>query len=254
VYLAIDAGRMELVANYLMRCPAAEKYYSDLDVAWRGAVGSQIETERGYLGPDPQHPWSERNIQSAYSMARVGLTAVAEQAMAIARLITDPTLGLHGLLGVDACCRSAVEISSRVFWLTDPSLSAHVRACRSMVDRLYSAVEAERVATAMGWKGVSGISQTSDSVRQSCDSMGLGITGGSLSPEVGGEKRPSATQLITALVEATPYRESRHMIYNVLSASSHGTLYGLLRSFRPTDETYQGEEMKRPGNPGGSVP
>jgi hypothetical protein len=42
----IDATRMELLANYLLRCPAAEKFYNDQDFAWLGTAGSQATAEQ----------------------------------------------------------------------------------------------------------------------------------------------------------------------------------------------------------------
>ena len=114
-----------------------------------------------------------------------------------------------------------------------------------MAEQLSSAVEAESAARAMGWtKPVDelGISTTSASVKVKCRSLGLRPKVKNFDVFVDDHRRPSASMLITQLVDATPYRRSRGMVYKVLSATNHGTLFGLLRSYESGEPTDRGEE------------
>jgi hypothetical protein len=244
----IDATRMELLANYLLRCPAAEKFYNDQDFAWLGTAGSQATAERGYRGPDPSKPWEPRIVSTAYANSRVALTAVSEYAMAIARLITDPPLGPHGILGVEVCCRAAVEIGAHAYWLLDPGISAHDRVCGNLVAQLASSYEAENVGRAMQWRESVrelGISPTTEELRRKYADLGLRVTGRlrENSLAVDGISQPSARSAISDLAAATPYAAYRRIVYNTLSATAHGTLYGLMRMFVSTDEIEDGEPV-----------
>jgi hypothetical protein len=246
-FVPVDHGRLELIANYLRRAAAVEAFYGDADLAWQGVAGSIAEADRTYFGPaSATPPWPPRVMSTVYASARIGLTAVAEQALAIAQLIIDPTIGVHGVLGVEVCCRSAVEIGARSWWLLDPTTSAHDRTARYLADQLYSAYEAEKLAAAMGWMqpvNVIGISPSSADLLTKITELGMVAGGTKNNPEVDGQRRPTSTDLVAMMLRSTPYGDSRQMIYRLLSATTHGTMYSLMRSFRPIDETFNGEPM-----------
>jgi len=171
---------------------------------------------------------------------------MAEQALAIARLITDPDIGVHGILAVEVCARSAVESGGKAWWLVDPGISAHERMIRYQLEQLDSAYAAETLASEMKWDepvNKLGFSATSDQVKRSCAELGLAVGGSRRFPTIEANQRPSTTDLVAQLLDRTVYRDSKAMVYRLLSATTHGTFYGIMRAFRPTDETLQGERV-----------
>lgn len=109
-YLPIDRGRLDLLANYLTRPAEVEMFYTEQDFSWEGTLGSIADLERQHRGPIPhERSWPPRLALFTHSLIRIWVTVMAEQSLAIARLITDPEIGVHGILGVEVCARSAVE-------------------------------------------------------------------------------------------------------------------------------------------------
>jgi hypothetical protein len=49
--------------------------------------------------------------------------------------------------------------------------------------------------------------------------------------------------MVSDLLTETVFRDSKAMAYRLLSATTHGTVYGIMRAFRPTDETLRGERV-----------
>jgi hypothetical protein len=143
-----------------------------------------------------------------------------------------------------------MELGAFAYWLLDPSVSAHQRACRNLVSQLGSAYEAERVASTAGWHQTVrelGISPTVAELREKFDSLGLTITGQHGDRRrplsVDGVATPTATASIKDLVRETPYSENAAIAYSTLSATTHGTLYGLMRMFMSTEEIANGERV-----------
>jgi hypothetical protein len=244
--IPINSSRLALLANYLDRCPAAEKFYSDLDFGWIGAEGSQARSDRKYVGPVGAKPWESRILAMTFSDASVFLSASAEAILAVSRLITDPALGEKGFVGIDACCRASIESAAKAYWIVDPSVTAHDRACRGLLEHLHSALQAERLAKAMGWGqpvNELGISEASSDLEAKLTELGVSITWNRdrTIPTLDGITRPSISSQITSLVHATPYSGDKRMVYNLMSASAHATLYGILRVYTPGEKTPAGE-------------
>jgi hypothetical protein len=246
-FMPVDPSRLALMANYLRRPAEIELFYGGYDFAWQGSQGSRAEKERVYPGTQTHDfMWHPRVQTFVHAQIRLGVTALAEQSLAIGRLITDPDIGVHGILGVEACARSAVENGAKAWWLLDPEIDAHQRIRRYWLEQLYSAFAAETLASQMGWAlpvDELGFSPTSHRVRRSCLEMGLTVGGDRRKPLVDGESRPTATDMVSDLLDATVFRESKEMVYRLLSATTHGTAYGMLRAYRPTDETHLGERI-----------
>ena len=96
-FVPVDHDRMELVADYLRRPALIEKFYSEPDISWSGSPGSIAQSERAYCGPGGTGTDWTRAVATAYSAARLLVIGMAEQMLAVARIITDPELGAHGL-------------------------------------------------------------------------------------------------------------------------------------------------------------
>jgi hypothetical protein len=242
--LPVDTERLKRLAPRLEHTGVLEIAYTEADFAWQGSPGSKAQAEQVYSGPDPNRPWDSRAVLSSYAQAHVGLVAVVEMALAVARLITDPTLGPHGGLSTQVCTRSALEIGAASWWLLDPAISAHDRVARHFSLQLYSAFEAEKLGKAMAWTQdvhATGLSPTSTTwIKKSAE---LGLTVDLKSLDVDGQHRPSMTKLVTAFVRETPYSDNREMVYKLLSATAHGTAYAMMQPYQPTHETYAEEPV-----------
>src|SRR5580704_10850280 len=109
-FMPPDRSRLDVLAEFLSRPAELETRYSEVDFGWKGAAGSQAEREGSYTGPRPaEMEWNPRVTMTTRASIRLLLTCMAEQCLAVGRLITDETLGAHGILGPEACARSAVE-------------------------------------------------------------------------------------------------------------------------------------------------
>ena len=88
-----------------------------------------------------------------------------------------------------------------------------------------------------------GFSATSDQVKRLCTELGIPFGGNRSNPSIGGVQRPTTIDMVAALLDPTVFRDSVAMVYRLLSATTHGTVYGIMRAFRPTDETLRGERV-----------
>lgn len=117
---------------------------------------------------------------------------------------------------------------------------------RYQLELLHSAFAAETLASEMHWRepvNLLGFSATSGQVMQACSELGLVVGGSRRVPSIDGVKRPTTTDMVADLLTATVFRDSKAMVYRLLSATTHGTFYGVMRAFRPTDETIKGERV-----------
>ncbi len=105
-FVPVDRGRLDLLANHLLRAAEIELFYTDSDFSWVGMPGSQANLESSYRGPDPSNfSWHPRLTVFTHSLIRLGVTVMAEQAMSIARLITDHGISIAGIFGTEVCAR-----------------------------------------------------------------------------------------------------------------------------------------------------
>jgi hypothetical protein len=98
----------------------------------------------------------------------------------------------------------------------------------------------------MGWGqpvNELGISEASSDLEAKLTELGVSITWNRdrTIPTLDGITRPSISSQITSLVHATPYSGDKRMVYNLMSASAHATLYGILRVYTPGEKTPAGE-------------
>jgi hypothetical protein len=242
-FVPIDHDRMELIADYLRRPARIEKAYSDPDITWSGTPGSVSQSERAYRGPIGSGPDWSREVGTAFMAARLLLIGMADQMLSVARIISDPELGPHGLLGIEVCCRSAIEFGARGWWLMDPDLSARNRVSRYFVDQLYSAGEAEALEANMGWPPSRTGSPSTAALLARCQTLGLAIARRNGRYVVDGQIRRGSTSLVTELVDNTRYGTDSAMVYPLMSATTHGTFYALMRSYRATEETLRGDPV-----------
>ena len=242
VFVPVDPGRLERLARFLRKMAGVEAGYTERDRTWDGCPGSPANRDRQWTEEGVPQAKTKRAVEATYAAARLELIAVTDHAASLARLITDPNLA--GCLAVEAVARSAVETAARSWWLLEPRLSARERVARFFADELFSAYEAESMASRMKWaSGVDGISPESGEVKTKCDELGLAYDASRSAPTVDGQKRPGSTSLVAALIHDTMYSASDQLVYTLTSATTHGTHFALMRAYVDSGEEVGGEPI-----------
>jgi hypothetical protein len=235
---------LDRLAELLRKAAIVEARYTGPDPTWAGQPGSVAERDRTWVQPTVDAATTKRALDTTYAAARLGLVAVADQSLSLARLVTEPEPGPFGSLGVEALSRSAVEMAARSWWLLEPGVGAADRVARFLADQLFSAYEAERMAREMKWPhGVTGLSPGSADIKRKCDELHLSHDNNQQAPMVAGQTRPRSTALVPELVKDTIYAPSHAMVYRLTSATTHGTHYALMRGYRDTGERVDGERV-----------
>jgi hypothetical protein len=243
-HVPLERRRLERLAHFLRKAAIIEARYTGPDPTWAGRPGSVADHDRRWTEPGVDPAVSSRGVESLYASARLSLVAVADQALSLARLVSEPEPGPFGSYGVEAVARSAVEIAARAWWLLEFGAPTRDRVGRMMADQLFSAYEAERMADRMVWtQGVAGMSPTSAEIRSKCDELGLSYDKEQRAPTVAGQTRPGSTPLVERLMRGTIYEPSHPMVYLLTSATTHGTHYALMRAYRDTGERRGGEPV-----------
>jgi len=243
-YVPLDRGRLQRLATLLYRAAEVEAHYTGEDPVWTGQPGSVAQRDRAWTQPGVDPAETRRAVDTTYAAARLGLVSAVDQTRALALLVTEPEPGPYGHLGIEVVARSAVEIAARSWWLLESGIGPAERVGRYLADQLFSAYEAERLARAMAWPhGVSGISPESAQLRLKCDELRLPYTRSSKAPAVAGQQRPLSTDLIPRLIRDTIYAPSAEMVYRLTSATTHGTHYALMRSYRDTGDRVNDEPV-----------
>lgn len=242
LFVAIDPDRLARLAHFLHNAARVEAGYTDPDPAWAGSPGSRADRDRQWTEPGVAADKTIRAVDTTYAAARLGLIAVTDHAASLGRLITDPDL--TGCLAVEAVARSAVETAAHSWWLVEPGLTARQRVARFLADQLFSAYQAEDMARRMNWPtGVAGISPEAHEIRAKCDELGLNYDANQSAPTVDGQRRPSSTPLVAALMRDTIYSASYPLVYALTSATTHGTHFALMRGYVDTGDKHGTEPI-----------
>jgi hypothetical protein len=202
---------------------------------WEPIAGSEGDAELQNAETGTAGPWGEPPVRTAFALANAGITAVLDQLTAL-EILTQP---VAPALATTVVARSAIEIGSGVWWLMESGIGARRRVARCGAEEMESALRAKQAATKLGGgPDLQEYLNQETRVRTRLTGLGLPITGGGFSPSVGGEKRPDATTLTTDCLGQI-LDQGSVVVYNVYSAITHGTLYGLMQHFieDPTDPT-----------------
>lgn len=208
---------------------------------WEPTAGSEGEAELNNVEVGPNGPWGDIPVRTAYAMANAGITAVLDQLTAL-DLLTQP---VAPALAPTVVARSVVEIGCGVWWLMEPGIGARRRVARCGADEMNSALRAVQVANKLG--GGPEVQEYLDGearVRARLDGLGLAIIENRFEPSVGGEKAPDATTLTTDCL--SQLLDHGSVVYNVYSAITHGTLYGLMQFFADSSSDPVRLEWTRP--------
>jgi hypothetical protein len=243
-FVPLDRGRLDRLAEHLRKATIVEARYTERDPTWAGRPGSLAERDRTWTRPRVNRGTTKRAVETTYAAARLGLVAVTDQCLSLARLVTEAGPGPLGSLGVEALSRSAIEMAARSWWLLEPGIDPPDRVARFLADQLFSAYEAERMAREMQWAhGVTGISPESVDIMRTCDELHLNFDSNQQAPTVDGQTRPRSTALVPRLLRETIYAPSHAMVYRLTSATAHGTHYALMRGYKDTGERLDGEPV-----------
>jgi hypothetical protein len=239
-----ELERLLALSACLRRGAEVEDSYGRADPAWRGASGSQAELERTETGPIADAWWTPRAVSTAFAACRLQLVAMADHLVSLSHLL--PTRSEDGTLTPLVIARSVIETGARAWWVVDPNLAAQQRVARGCAEQLYSAYQAERLASAMTLpEGVAGISPELIRLRNRVADLGFSLGNDPDRPQVGSEQRPRPTKLVADFLDDTMYRQYRSGVYPLYSAVAHGTQFGLLRAYRDEGARAEGERVYR---------
>jgi hypothetical protein len=227
-----DEARLKRLTALLRSLIEIESQYSAEDPTWMGIAGSQAERDRSWRVSGVSEAKTIRVVNTAYAAARVGILIAEDQLRSLARLVDDSRLGPARCASTEVLARSAVEISARSWWLLEARLPTSTRVERYLADQLYSAYQAEALAQNASWlRGVEGFSRTTDEVASECSELGFACNVDWRTSKVGGQSRPTATKLVSSFLRETLYMPSDRLAYSLVSATAHGTLFALMRTF-----------------------
>ena len=219
----LDPVRLERLAGLLRRAELVLDAYRAADPPCQGLPGSPGEEVAAFVGPDPAS--TGRPGSTAMAWIQMLVVGAAEACGSLGWLLADserPT----GIASA-ALARCVLEFSLRAWWLAAPRLTPFHRVQRFYADWYYTAREADKLARDSGQDGVlDGISAAPTTVEQRARELGLWPL-----PE-----RPFSTVLVADLLGDTRFRPARKVVYRDLSAKVHGTSFGVMQGFEPTDE------------------
>ena len=199
---------------------------------WEPAAGSQAETEVNNAEQGLSAPWGPRPPRTAFAAANLMMTGVLDDLVSLQVLLNIQM----PVLGPIVVARSAIEISSTVWWLMEPGIGVRRRVARELVLSLTSARRAKQVAQNLqaGQAATDAMQQETDVLQRITD-LGFGPpTGRHYEPIIDGEQAPKATDATTAMLTAAmPAGASAEPIYRTYSAVTHGEFYGLMNFMVP---------------------
>lgn len=218
-------------------------YYTNEDLAWNGSPGSTAHAERCAPSPFDDRSWRPRVVATAFAAPRLNLMSAAEFLTSQARLLRGEA-PLPGHLALEALARAVLENSGRAWWLLAPRIGVRERVARSMVDRLFSAQQAQQLADSIELSSqAAGLSEQIAIIKQLCCELGFTYKLTDHSVKVDGIPRPRPTKLVDSLLAETIYRPSQAVAFRLFSATAHGTHYAAMRSFEDRGTKVAGERF-----------
>lgn len=221
-------SRCQDVAQFLRSAGPLLVSYVENDQWWHGHAGSKAQAEAAEsfgLGGKER----EIALRSAYSLMNLSLFAAIQHINAIATLLQADPVSAYA---VTAAARPAVEIAARAWWLADPDIGATDRIRRALAERLASAIEVTRLETAADLgEGKLGAPPAISEIQLEIASLGFMCN--PKSGSIGEYERPGSTSLIAAFLKED-MEKGHQTIYRLLSAVSHGMVWGLMVFFSGT--------------------
>ncbi len=140
---------------------------------------------------------------------------------------------------IDVLARTALETLARAVWLAEPALGAETRLKRAKTERLYSAAEQAKLGPVA--QGVA--TDVRDRILRTADNFGWVKLPAKRGTPPRFEERPAATTLVGRLMLDHKGDGIGEFAYRLLSASAHGTIYGLVRHIERVQDFDDGTSL-----------
>jgi len=204
---------------------------------WEPASASEAAAELANAETRPGgDPWGEDPPRTSYAAANVMMAGVLDDLAALRQLLDDKM----SVIGPTVVARSAIEISSGVWWLMEPGIGVRRRVCRELVLSLTSARRAKQVAEEFQASGFQVSQAISDAllqearVLQRITDLGIAPPTSGLSPRIENEETKPATYATAEMLKAVlPASVPGESVYRTYSAVTHGEFYGLMNFMAP---------------------
>jgi hypothetical protein len=208
---------------------------------WEPEPGSQAAAELSTpLTRQGGDPWGEDPVRTAYAAANLMMTGVLDDLASLRRLLGHQM----PVIGPTVVARSAIEISSGVWWLMEPGIGARRRVCRELTLSLTSARRAGQVAEEYARAYRASGAQVSDAIADAAQqearvvqriaALGIRPATAGFSPVIEGEQAKSATAATALMLKAAlPSSVPGESVYRTYSAVTHGEIYGLMNFMAP---------------------
>jgi hypothetical protein len=227
--------RLDLQRGLSQMVCAAQKL--EHDAQWQPAPTSPAATT-SILDERWSGSWGQRPVRDAYLSAALPLASAEDHLLLLAHAIASGPVQY----AYSTVARGAMEASGRAWWLLDPDVEDSRRLGRYMTDRLYSFHETLVLATAEGEQNgaFSLLAQQQEKIHhidRAASQHGFHVHRNKqqLATAVG-ETRPPSTRLMKLILQdAVDLHSPGAMIYRVLSATAHATLYALMHSATVVD-------------------
>lgn len=167
-------------------------------------------------------------VEECYEIAHLRLVVGRDYLESLERLMQEPP-NVHG---VAALVRVLLESSARAWWLLDPSIGVRGRVVRGLMERAISDIEASRLPSAdLRSRAEAGVLRTLDEAVSLGFEVRRNRRGHLLS--IDGTEVPRYTQLLDEQLG-----EIGVFGYRLLSATVHGSLYGLFSRSAVTKDSW----------------
>jgi hypothetical protein len=173
--------------------------------------------------------WGDHPILDGQSMIWLLIATAEMHARSTIELLKAERTGPSS---VDALVRSALECLARAAWLADRSISVEERIKRIETERLYSAAEQKK----LGGQFQKTAGEIAGRITRTATSLGWQTMTSKRGRPAEFVSRPTATDLVRGLFRDDDSNDLGGFSYRLLSASTHGTLYGLVRYAHVVDE------------------
>ncbi len=173
--------------------------------------------------------WGEAPIDDCRMIIAMLMTAAEFHMWGFCDLLVADKTGPNTL---DVLARAAIENLARATWLSEPVIGSVERIKRTETERLFSAAEEGK----LGPKRQQAANDRKRHILATANNLGwqpLPSKKGSPPRLV---RRPTATQLASQLLLDNDDRGLGGFLYRLLSASTHGTTYGLARFIHQFDD------------------
>lgn len=197
--------------------------------AWMPTPGSPAASTRPADERWSNSDWGTLPMRDAYLSAALPIASSQDHLQLLAHAIGTGPLAF----AYSTVARGAMEAAGRAWWLLDPSIDDTRRLGRYMTDRLYSWQETIRLVEGEAPDAVAGRAQQRQRIERmgACaERYGFKVHRTRGLPVAVGESRPKTTTLLEAvLADPEDGLSTGAMLYRVLSATAHATLYALLQ-------------------------